>query len=128
MATSRSRRNSDERVLALLPPQLEQQVRSLLRLGDETDADEAERAGLVSRVVPADKLMDEALAAAQQIASMSQPIVKMIKESINRAYEVSLAEGILFERRAFHSAFATEDQKEGMQAFIEKRPPQFKNR
>lgn len=92
------------------------------------DAEEAERAGLVSRVVPADKLMDEALAAAQQIASMSQPIVKMIKESINRAYEVSLAEGILFERRAFHSAFATEDQKEGMQAFLEKRPPQFKNR
>jgi enoyl-CoA hydratase len=92
------------------------------------DADEAERAGLVSRVVPADKLMDEALAAAQQIASMSQPIVKMIKESINRAYEVSLAEGILFERRVFHSAFATEDQKEGMQAFIEKRSPEFKNR
>jgi enoyl-CoA hydratase len=92
------------------------------------DAAEAERSGLVSRVVPADKLMQEALAAAQQIAGMSQPIVKMIKESVNRAYEVPLAEGILFERRAFHSAFATEDQKEGMRAFVEKRPASFKNR
>jgi enoyl-CoA hydratase len=92
------------------------------------DAAEAERSGLVSRVVPADRLMDEAFAAARQIARMSQPVVKMIKESVNRAYEVPLAEGILFERRAFHSAFATEDQKEGMQAFVEKRPASFKNR
>ena len=96
--------------------------------GKLMDAEQAERAGLVSRVVPAENLMDEALAVAKQIAGMSQPIVKMIKESINRAYETPLAEGILFERRMFHSAFATEDQKEGMQAFIEKRSPQFKNR
>ncbi len=89
------------------------------------DADEAERAGLVSRVVPADKLMDEALAAATIIASMSQPIAMMVKESINRAYETSLAEGVQFERRLFHATFATADQKEGMQAFIEKRPATF---
>ena len=96
--------------------------------GKLIDAEQAERAGLVSRVGPAENLMNEALTVAKQIAGMSQPIVKMIKESVNRAYETSLAEGILFERRMFHSAFATEDQKEGMQAFLEKRSPQFKNR
>jgi enoyl-CoA hydratase len=89
------------------------------------DAQEAERAGLVSRIVPADKLKDEAIAAATVIAGMSQPIVMMVKESINRAYESSLSEGILFERRSFHAAFATEDQKEGMAAFVEKRPPSW---
>lgn len=91
------------------------------------DAAEAERAGLVSRVVAADKLLDEALAAAGTIASMSLPVVMMIKESINRAYESTLAEGVQYERRLFHSTFATEDQKEGMKAFIEKRLPNFRN-
>ena len=91
------------------------------------DAAEAERAGLVSRVVAADKLLEEALAAATVIAEMSLPMVMMVKESINRAYETTLAEGVQFERRAFHSTFATEDQKEGMRAFIEKRAPRFKN-
>lgn len=91
------------------------------------DAAEAERAGLVSRVVAADKLIEEALAAATVIADMSLPMVMMVKESINRAYETTLAEGVQFERRAFHSTFATEDQKEGMRAFIEKRAPRFKN-
>lgn len=92
------------------------------------DAVEAERAGLVSRVVPADKLIEEAMAAAITIASMSLPIIMMVKESINRAYESTLAEGILFERRLFHSTFGTEDQKEGMGAFLEKRTPSFRNR
>jgi len=92
------------------------------------DAAEAERAGLVSRVVPADKLMAEALAAAAQIAEFSLPSVMMAKESINRAFESPLAEGILFERRLFHALFATEDQKEGMAAFVEKRKPKFKHR
>jgi len=92
------------------------------------DAQEAERAGLVSRVVPLDKLMDEALAVADKIASYSLPVVMMIKESINRAYESTLAEGVLFERRLFHSQFALADQKEGMAAFLEKRKPTFKNR
>ncbi|CAL60441.1 Enoyl-CoA hydratase [Herminiimonas arsenicoxydans] len=91
------------------------------------DAAEAERAGLVSRVVAADKLQEEALAAATVIASMSLPMVMMIKESINRAYETTLAEGVQFERRLFHSTFATEDQKEGMRAFVEKRAAKFKN-
>jgi enoyl-CoA hydratase len=91
------------------------------------DAAEAERAGLVSRVVPADKLMEEVLAAANTIAAMSLPSVLMIKDAINRAYETTLAEGVQYERRLFHSTFATEDQKEGMQAFLEKRPPVFKN-
>jgi enoyl-CoA hydratase len=92
------------------------------------DAAEAERAGLVSRVVPAEKLMEEALAVAAKIAGYSAPVVMMLKESINRAYETALSEGILFERRLFHSQFALEDQKEGMAAFLEKRKPVFKNK
>jgi len=92
------------------------------------DAVEAERAGLVSRIVPADKLLDEAMATASKIASFSLPVVLMIKECINRSYESSLAEGLLFERRTFHSAFALDDQKEGMAAFVEKRKPSFTNR
>ncbi|MBI4290917.1 MAG: enoyl-CoA hydratase [Betaproteobacteria bacterium] len=91
-------------------------------------AEEAERAGLVSRVVPADKLLEEALAAASQIAGFSLPSIMAAKEAVNRAYEVPLAEGILFERRMMHSLFATEDQKEGMAAFVEKRKPVFKHR
>jgi enoyl-CoA hydratase len=92
------------------------------------DAQEAERAGLVSRIVPLEKLMEEAMAVAEKIASYSLPVVMMIKESVNRAYESTLTEGILFERRLFHSQFALADQKEGMAAFIEKRKPTFKNR
>ena len=92
------------------------------------DAQEAERAGLVSRVVPADKLMDEALGVAAKIASYSLPVVMMIKETVNRAYETTLSEGVLFERRLFHSMFALEDQKEGMAAFVEKRKPTFKHK
>lgn len=91
------------------------------------DAAEAERAGLVSRIVAADKLMEEALAAATVIASMSLPVAMMVKESVNRAYESSLADGIQYERRMFHSTFATSDQKEGMKAFLEKRLPTFRN-
>jgi enoyl-CoA hydratase len=91
------------------------------------DAAEAERAGLVSRVVAADKLLEETLAAATTIASMSQPVVMMIKEAVNRAYETTLTEGVQYERRMFHSTFATDDQKEGMKAFLEKRPPAFRN-
>lgn len=91
------------------------------------DASEAERSGLVSRVVPADQLMTEVMSAAKTISEMSLPILMMVKESINAAYETSLSEGIHLERRLFHSAFATEDQKEGMAAFIEKRPAKFKN-
>jgi enoyl-CoA hydratase len=91
------------------------------------DAAEAERAGLVSRIVPAERLIDEAMEAAAQIASMSLPVVMMIKESVNRAYETPLADGVHFERRLFHATFATEDQKEGMKAFVEKRLPSFRN-
>jgi enoyl-CoA hydratase len=91
------------------------------------DAAEAERAGLVSRVVAADKLDEEALAAATVIASMSLPSVMAAKEAVNRAYESTLAEGVLFERRSFHALFATHDQKEGMAAFVEKRKPDFKH-
>ncbi len=90
------------------------------------DAAEAERAGLVSRIVAADKLMAEALEVATVIAAMSLPSVMMIKEAVNRAYESSLADGVQYERRLFHSTFATEDQKEGMKAFIEKRLPNFR--
>jgi enoyl-CoA hydratase len=92
------------------------------------DAAEAERSGLVSRVVPADKLLEEALAAAARIASLSRPAVLMAKEAVNRAFETTLAEGVRFERRLFHALFATEDQKEGMAAFVDKRKPAFKNR
>lgn len=91
------------------------------------DAAEAERAGLVSRIVAPEKLMEETMSAATTIASMSLPMVMMIKDSINRAYESTLSEGIRYERHLFYSTFASEDQKEGMQAFLEKRAPQFKN-
>jgi enoyl-CoA hydratase len=96
--------------------------------GRMMDAAEAERAGLVSRIVPAAELVDEAIKVAAKIAGLSRPIVMMAKESVNRAYETTLSEGIRFERRVFHATFATEDQKEGMAAFAEKRPPQWKNR
>ena len=96
--------------------------------GRMVDAAEAERAGLVARVVAADKLEEEALALAAKIASFSLPVVLKIKESINRAYESSLAEGLLFERREFHATFALADQKEGMRAFVEKRKPGFRHR
>ncbi len=96
--------------------------------GRMMDAAEAERSGLVSRVVAAASLIEEALKTAETIASMSAAAVYATKESVNRAYETTLAEGIRFERRVFHSLFATEDQKEGMAAFVEKRKPRFKNR
>ena len=92
------------------------------------DAEEAERAGLVSRVVPLDDLMADALKTAEKIAGLSLPSVMMAKESVNRAYETTLAEGVRFERRLFHSSFATGDKSEGMSAFVEKRTPQFKHR
>ncbi|MCM2307262.1 MAG: enoyl-CoA hydratase [Sulfuritalea sp.] len=91
------------------------------------DAEEAERAGLVARIIAADKLLEETLAAAATIAGFSLPVVMMIKESVNRAYESSLQEGLLFERRTFHSAFALADQKEGMTAFVEKRKAVFRD-
>lgn len=100
----------------------------LVLTGRMMDAAEAERAGLVSRVVPADQLLDEAVAAATQICQYSQPAVMMAKEAVNRAYESPLSEGLQFERRLFHSLFSTEDQKEGMAAFVEKRKPVFKHR
>jgi enoyl-CoA hydratase len=92
------------------------------------DAEEAERSGLVARVVPAERLLEEALETAKTIASHSLPVVMMIKECVNRAYEGPLNEGLLFERRMFHSSFALEDQKEGMAAFLEKRAPRFTHR
>ncbi len=95
--------------------------------GRMMDAAEAERAGLVSRVVAADDLLAEAMKAAGKIAAMSLPAVMMTKETINRAYETTLSEGVRFERRVFHAMFATEDQKEGMAAFVEKRKPDFKH-
>ncbi|MEN9383134.1 MAG: enoyl-CoA hydratase/carnithine racemase [Pseudomonadota bacterium] len=95
--------------------------------GRMMDASEAERAGLVSRVVPLDKLMDEALGAALTVAGFSQLAVMAAKESVNKAFEGSLADGVMFERRLFHALFATNDQKEGMAAFVEKRPAQFKH-
>ena len=91
-------------------------------------AEEAERAGLVARIVPQAELLEEALKVAASIAEKSLPVAMMVKESVERAFEVSLAEGIRFERRVFHAAFATEDQKEGMAAFVAKREPQFKHR
>jgi enoyl-CoA hydratase len=100
----------------------------LILTGRNMDAEEAERAGLVSRVVPADKLLDEANAVAKTIASMSLSASRMAKEAVNRAFESTLAEGLLYERRLFHSAFATDDQTEGMNAFTEKRPPNFTHR
>lgn len=90
-------------------------------------AEEAERAGLVARVVPADRLLDEALQAADKIAALSGPATMMVKEAVNRAFETTLAEGVRFERRLFHAAFATEDQKEGMAAFVEKRAAKWEN-
>jgi enoyl-CoA hydratase len=100
----------------------------LILTGRMMDAQEAERSGLVARVVPAANLIEEVIKVADTIASMSLPSVLAAKESVNRAFETSLAEGIRFERRIFHSLFATDDQGEGMNAFIEKRPPKFKNR
>ncbi len=96
--------------------------------GRMMDAQEAERAGLVARVVPAERLLDEAMEVAGKIASQSRSAAMMVKESIGRAYETTLAEGVRFERRLFHSAFATEDQKEGMTAFLDKRRAEWKNR
>ncbi|HWV79946.1 MAG TPA: enoyl-CoA hydratase-related protein, partial [Hyphomicrobiaceae bacterium] len=95
--------------------------------GRMMDADEANKCGLVSRVVPADKLLEETMKVADVIAGKSTVIAMMTKESVNRAFETTLAEGIRFERRVFHAMFATEDQKEGMTAFVEKRKPNFKN-
>src|SRR5690242_6355226 len=100
----------------------------LILTGRMMDAAEAERAGLVARVVPVANLMEEACEAAEAIAGMSMPSVMMAKECVNRAFETGLTEGIRFERRLFHSLFSTEDQKEGMAAFVEKRAPDFKNR
>jgi enoyl-CoA hydratase len=96
--------------------------------GRMMDAAEAERAGLVSRIVPAAELLSEAVKIAERIAGMSRPIAMMVKEAVNRAYETTLAEGVRFERRLFHSTFATEDRKEGMEAFIDKRKAAFRNR
>ena len=92
------------------------------------DAAEAERCGLVSRVVPADELLAEAKSTARKIASMPRATAMMTKEMVNTAYETTLSQGVMFERRLFHSLFATEDQKEGMEAFVEKRSPHFKHR
>jgi len=100
----------------------------LILTGRMMDAREAEACGLVARVVPADRLMEDALAAAETIAAYSKPSVLAAKESVNRAFETTLAEGIRFERRLFHALFSTEDQKEGMKAFAEKREPVFRHR
>ena len=100
----------------------------LILTGRNMDAEEAERAGLVSRVVSADSLLDEAKSVAATIAGMSLSASRMAKEAVNRAYESTLTEGLLYERRLFHSAFATDDQSEGMAAFVEKRPPNFSHR
>jgi enoyl-CoA hydratase len=100
----------------------------MILTGRMMDAEEAERSGLVARVVPADRLADEAAAAAATIAANSKPATVVAREAVERALEVSLREGLLFERRTFHALFATEDQTEGMRAFLEKRPPDFKGR
>ena len=99
----------------------------LILTGRMMDAAEAERSGLVARVIPAEQLLDETLKAAQTIAGFSLPVTMMIKESVNRAFEGSLADGVMFERRLFHALFATQDQKEGMDAFVNKRPANFIN-
>jgi enoyl-CoA hydratase len=91
------------------------------------DAQEAERAGLVSRIVPVERLLDEALDAAEAIANMSLPVARLNKEAVNAAFETPLTQGLRYERRLFHSLFALNDQKEGMGAFMEKRPPKFTN-
>ncbi len=100
----------------------------MILTGRFMDAEEAERAGLVSRVVPAADVVEEALRAAEVIASKSKPVAMVAKEAVNAAFETGLAQGVLFERRVFHSLFATEDQKEGMAAFTEKRQPEFNHR
>ncbi|MBT5264959.1 MAG: enoyl-CoA hydratase [Rhodospirillaceae bacterium] len=100
----------------------------MILTGRMMDADEAERSGLVSRVVPAADLMAEAMKVSERIADLSRPSLMIAKEAVNRAYETTLSEGVRFERRVFHSTFSTEDQKEGMAAFIEKRQPNFKHR
>jgi enoyl-CoA hydratase len=100
----------------------------MILTGRFMDAEEAERSGLVSRVVPAADVVEEALKAAEVIASKSKPVAMVAKEAVNAAFETGLAQGVLFERRVFHSLFATEDQKEGMAAFAEKRQPEFKHR
>jgi enoyl-CoA hydratase len=100
----------------------------MILTGRMMDATEAEKSGLVARVVPAASLMEEAMEVADSIANMSLPSVLAAKEAVNRAFESPLGEGVLFERRVFHALFATEDQKEGMKAFVEKRPPKWKNK
>jgi enoyl-CoA hydratase len=100
----------------------------LILTGRMMDAQEAERSGLVARIVPLQSLLEEALKVADTIAGMSLPSVLAAKEAVNRAFETSLAEGVRFERRVFHALFATHDQKEGMAAFIEKRPPKFEHK
>src|SRR3974390_1059427 len=112
----------------LTRPVRKHKARELILTGRIMDAAEAERSGLVARVVPASNLMDEAMKVAETIAGMSLPSLLAAKEAVNRAFETPLAEGVLFERRVFHSLFATEDQKEGMRAFVEKRKPEWKNR
>ncbi len=113
-----------QRLVALVGPS---KAMDLILTGRTMDAVEAERAGLVARIIPAEGLLTEALRTAEMIAGLSLPAVLMAKEAIGRAAETSLAEGLRFERRLFHSLFATEDQKEGMAAFIEKRPPRFRH-
>lgn len=100
----------------------------MILTGRMMDAEEAERSGLASRIFPVDDLVTETLKIAQSIAELSRPSVMLSKEAINRAYETTLSEGVRFERRVFHSLFSTEDQTEGMEAFVEKRKPQFKNK
>lgn len=100
----------------------------MILTGRTMNAEEAERSGLVSRIVPADEVIEEAIKAAEVIAAKSKPVAMIAKEAVNAAFETGLAQGVLFERRLFHSVFAAEDQKEGMAAFVEKRTPEFKNR